>query len=92
MIVIYLCALFGLTTASDVIIIGAGISGIGAARKLVNTGEPKVTVLEARNRVGGRIWTDFSALPNAVGTFRIFMQTYGTGHQVDRFRIKWLFT
>ena len=78
MIVIYLCALFGLTSASDVIITGAGISGIGAARKLVNTGEHIVTVLEARDRVGGRIWTDFSALPNAVGMLRIFMQTNWT--------------
>ncbi len=54
-------------TGNDVIIIGAGISGISAARKLVNTGGYDVTVLEARDRTGGRIWTDKAGLPNAQG-------------------------
>ena len=57
-----------LCTGNDVIIVGAGISGISAARKLVNMGGYDVTVLEARGRVGGRIWTDKSGLPNAKGT------------------------
>ncbi len=39
-----------------VIVIGAGIAGLTAARLLHDTGFP-VTVLEARNRIGGRIWT-----------------------------------
>ncbi|MEV0415982.1 NAD(P)/FAD-dependent oxidoreductase [Streptomyces sp. NPDC050448] len=39
-----------------VIVIGAGISGLAAARHLVDQGED-VLVLEARDRIGGRIWT-----------------------------------
>lgn len=40
----------------DVIIIGAGASGLMAARELAKAGK-KVCVLEARNRIGGRIHT-----------------------------------
>ncbi|HEX8060924.1 MAG TPA: FAD-dependent oxidoreductase, partial [Cyclobacteriaceae bacterium] len=41
---------------SSIIIIGAGAAGLTAARSLGKTGK-QVTVLEARNRVGGRIFT-----------------------------------
>jgi monoamine oxidase len=41
---------------SDVIIIGAGVSGLAAARDLSKAGL-KVTVIEARSRAGGRIFT-----------------------------------
>ena len=40
----------------DVIVIGAGMAGITAARALVGAGF-SVVVLEARDRIGGRIWT-----------------------------------
>lgn len=41
----------------NVIVIGAGMAGLVAARLLHDSG-CQVTVLEARNRLGGRIWTD----------------------------------
>ena len=41
---------------SSIIIIGAGASGLSAARTLSKTGK-QVTVLEARDRIGGRIFT-----------------------------------
>lgn len=41
----------------DVVVIGAGFAGLVAARELGNEGH-HVVVLEARDRVGGRTWTD----------------------------------
>lgn len=44
----------------DVIVIGAGMSGITAARLLADAGR-RVVVLEARDRIGGRMHTDRDA-------------------------------
>ena len=41
----------------SVIIIGAGAAGIAAASRLFENGFKKVTILEAENRIGGRINT-----------------------------------
>jgi monoamine oxidase len=43
----------------DILVIGAGIAGLAAAKELKTKGH-QVTVLEARNRIGGRLWTDSS--------------------------------
>jgi monoamine oxidase len=42
---------------ADVCVVGAGYAGLTAARRLVQGGR-SVVVLEARDRVGGRAWTD----------------------------------
>ncbi len=42
---------------SDVLVIGAGVAGLAAARDLRAAGR-RVLVLEGRDRIGGRVWTD----------------------------------
>lgn len=50
-------------TDIDVLVIGAGLAGLGAATKLREHGLA-ATVLEASDRIGGRAWT---AYPDALG-------------------------
>jgi CubicO group peptidase (beta-lactamase class C family)/monoamine oxidase len=45
-------------TDHDVIIIGAGMSGLSAANQLQENGIEDVLILEAQDRIGGRVWTD----------------------------------
>lgn len=44
---------------ANILVIGAGIAGLAAARELQNNGF-KVTIIEGRDRIGGRIYTDRS--------------------------------
>lgn len=52
----------------DVIVIGAGMAGVAAGRALAASGV-SVSVVEARDRIGGRIWTlrDFCGSPVEAG-------------------------
>jgi monoamine oxidase len=47
----------GFPSAVDIAVIGAGAAGIGAARRLREAGTVSLVVLEARDRVGGRVHT-----------------------------------
>jgi monoamine oxidase len=47
------------SSQADVLVIGAGMAGLRAAQQLHAVGL-RVIVLEARERIGGRIWTDRS--------------------------------
>ena len=51
---------------SDVIIIGAGAAGLAAAREL-SAAQLNVIILEARDRIGGRIHTHFDKWPIELG-------------------------
>ncbi|MFG2940316.1 flavin monoamine oxidase family protein [Streptomyces sp. NPDC048282] len=46
----------------DAIVLGAGMSGLSAARDLADRGK-RVLVVEARQRIGGRMWTDRGTMP-----------------------------
>src|SRR4051812_24848155 len=47
------------TKGSDIVVIGAGAAGLAAAAELTARGR-HVTLLEARDRIGGRVLTDGS--------------------------------
>lgn len=50
------------TNTAELIVIGAGAAGLAAARQRHDAG-CQVTVLEARDRLGGRVWTAFDLSP-----------------------------
>ena len=58
------------STHYDCLIIGAGAAGLAAARMLAAAGQ-RVAVLDARDRVGGRIHTQRSSIPGIAGTLPI---------------------
>ena len=55
-------------TIDDVLVIGGGVAGLVAARDLSQRGL-RVTVLEARDRLGGRTWTRTLAGTDVVAEF-----------------------
>ena len=68
-----------MSSTTDVIVVGAGLSGLTAARELTRLGH-SVVVLEARDRVGGRTWT----IPIGNGKYDIGGQFVGPSQ--DRVR------
>lgn len=57
-------------TTHDVIVIGAGVTGLTAAWRLAEAGQ-EVVVLEARDRVGGRLRTDVTDQAGSPASFEI---------------------
>lgn len=49
----------GTAPEEHIVVVGAGMAGLAAARRLADAGMG-VTVLEARDRIGGRTWTNTS--------------------------------
>lgn len=54
----------------DVCVVGAGISGLACARRLVEAGVPgsRIAIVEARDRVGGRTESIHASVPPLDGT------------------------
>lgn len=53
---------------SEVVVVGGGMAGMAAARRLVQEGSMYVRVLEARrDRYGGRVWTNRTAVKGCRG-------------------------
>lgn len=53
------CSLKDEILRDKIVIVGAGASGIAAASKLLELGYQNIVVLEAQNRIGGRVRTEF---------------------------------
>jgi monoamine oxidase len=61
----------------DVIVVGGGLAGISASRELTSKGK-SATVLEARDRLGGRSWSDvrFGKIVEMGGNFVHWTQPF----------------
>ena len=53
-----------MSTRYDVLVIGAGVAGLQAGRVLAEAGQ-RVAIVEARGRIGGRIWSRPISLDNS---------------------------
>jgi monoamine oxidase len=58
------------TTQYEVLVIGAGVAGLNAGCLLAEAGR-RVAILEARSRIGGRIWTHAVSLENSPLPIRV---------------------
>ncbi len=74
----------------DVVIIGAGAAGLAAARELHDKGLD-VVVLEARDRIGGRVWTHHdpeAPVPIEMGAEFIHGSAEETGKVIEEAELK----
>jgi monoamine oxidase len=71
---------------ADVLVIGAGMAGLAAARTLVEEGY-SVIVLEARDRIGGRVHTDYEIadFPVELGGEFLHGQNITTWDELERY-------
>ena len=76
-----------MTNDADVLIVGAGVAGLAAARELSVAGL-KVVVLEARDRIGGRINTHFDRFPIELGAEFVHGKPPETFAIVERARLE----
>ena len=70
--------------AQRILVVGAGMAGLGAALELVNLGHD-VTVLEARTRPGGRVFTMREAFADGLYADAGAMQVYDSHTRVQRY-------
>lgn len=74
-----------MTERADVLVLGAGVAGLSAAQTLVDT-ELDVLVLEARDRLGGRVHTDrtFAGFPLEFGAEFVHGERASTWEWLER--------
>ena len=69
-----------MSDASDTIIVGAGLAGLACARELVRSGR-RVLVIEAGDRVGGRVATDTVDGFRIDRGFQVYLDAYPEGRR-----------
>jgi phytoene dehydrogenase-like protein len=67
--------------ATDIVIIGAGLSGLACARKLARAGK-KFTLFEAGNGIGGRVRTDVVDGYRLDRGFQVFLPAYPQARKI----------
>lgn len=78
-----------MTERADVVVLGAGVAGLSTAHALVDT-DLDVLVLEARDRLGGRVHTDrsFAGFPLEFGAEFVHGERVPTWEWLERLGLK----